>query len=72
MKTKNKCPKCNREINLEKSQTSFQKEKNKMAKEFAEKVSGIKLPEIKNYYCDCGLHITFIKSKGEWKWISAS
>ena len=31
------------------------------------------MPELKNYYCECGLHITFIEDKkGEWKWITAS
>lgn len=72
MKTKNKCPRCSREIDLDKPQSFFQKWKNKRAKSFAEKVSGTKIPELKNYYCDCGLHITLIKNKGEWKWVTAS
>jgi len=69
---KTKCPKCKREIDLDKPQSILQKWKNRQAKKYANEMSGTKMPELKNYYCDCGLHITFIKIKGEWKWITAS
>ena len=75
MKTQDKCPECNRKIDLDKSYSQFQKWKNKMAMNMTKKVMGkdIKdIPEMKDYYCDCGLHITFIKNEDKWVWVSAS
>ena len=76
MTTTDKCPQCNKKIDLDKPQTFFQKWKNKKAKQYADKMMGgmpKDMPEFKNYYCDCGLHMTLIKdNKGKWKWITAS
>ena len=75
MKTQ-KCPQCDREIDFDKKQSWFQCWKNKRALKYAKKMSGLSkedIPELKNFYCDCGLHITFVKDKnGEWKWATAS
>jgi hypothetical protein len=72
-----KCPRCGRDIDLGKKQSLLQKMENKIAMSYTKKMMGGKLPkdmpEIRNYYCDCGLHITLAKDKNEkWGWVTAS
>jgi len=72
LKPQQQCPRCNAIIDLNKKPTLWQKFENWNAKRYAERMSGTKMPELKNYYCLCGLHITLIKHHGAWKWVTAS
>lgn len=66
-----RCNFCNAIIDLNKEFTSEQIKRNYEAKRMVEKM-GLKLPNIKNYYCDCGGHITLMKINNTWKVVSSS
>ena len=66
-----KCCFCGMEIDLNKKFTPRQIKQNEDAKKLVESM-GLNLPNVKNYYCDCGGHITLMKGNGGWLPVSSS